>query len=106
MGLFDIFKKQNIKLQRKESPKVMINKLDAYSYNTNRKYKEYAKDGYQNNPVVSRCIQLISNSASAVKLDCFSGDTKLDNHELISLLKRPNPLQSGIEYFSSLYLFY
>ena len=103
MGLFDIFKKQNIKLQRKESPKVMINKLDAYSYNTNRKYKEYAKDGYQNNPVVSRCIQLISNSASAVKLDCFSGDTKLDNHELISLLKRPNPLQSGIEYFSSLY---
>jgi len=47
MGLFDIFKKQNIKLQRKESPKVMINKLDAYSYNTNRKYKEYAKDGYQ-----------------------------------------------------------
>jgi HK97 family phage portal protein len=33
----------------------------------------------------------------------FSGDTKLDNHELISLLQRPNPLQSGVEYFSSLY---
>ena len=101
MGIFDKFFQK--KLERKEAPKVMINKLDAYSSNKNRKYREYAKDGYQDNAIVYRCIQLISNSASAVKIDVFSGDIKLDNHELISLLKRPNPLQSGVEYFASLY---
>ena len=104
MGLFDRFFKQEEKpTEKKEAPKVMFNKLNAYSSKTNRRYKDYAKDGYQENAIVHRCIQLISNSASAVKIDVFSGDTKLDNHELISLLERPNPLQSGVEYFSSLY---
>ena len=104
MGLFDRFFKQEEKpTEKKEAPKVMFNKLNAYSSKTNRRYKDYAKDGYQENAIVHICIQLISNSASAVKIDVFSGDTKLDNHELISLLQRPNPLQSGVEYFSSLY---
>ncbi len=104
MGLFDkFFGKQQSVRQTKEAPRVMINRLNAYSSTTNRKYKEYAKEGYQDNAIVHRCIQLIANSASAVKIDVFSGDTKLENHELISLLKRPNPLQSGVEYFSSLY---
>ena len=106
MGLFDkFFKKENEPTQRKEAPKVMFNKLNAYSSKTNRRYKDYAKDGYQENAIVHRCIQLISNSASAVKIDVFDDDTKLDNHELISLLERPNPLQSGVEYFASLYSF-
>ena len=104
MGLFDRFFKQEEKpTQKKEAPKVMFNKLSAYSSKTNRRYKDYAKDGYQENAIVHRCIQLISNSASAVKIDVFSDQTKLDNHELISLLNRPNPLQSGVEYFASLY---
>ena len=104
MGLFDrFFKTEEKPTQRKEAPKVMFNKLDAYSSKTNRRYKDYAKDGYQENAIVHRCVQLISNSASAVDLCVYSGDTKLDNHELISLLDRPNPLQSGVEYFASLY---
>ena len=106
MGLFDkFFRRENEPTQRKEAPKVMFNKLNAYSSKTNRRYKDYAKDGYQENAIVHRCIQLISNSASAVKIDVFDNDTKLDNHELISLLERPNPLQSGVEYFASLYSF-
>jgi phage portal protein BeeE len=104
MGLFDrFFKTEEKPTQRKEAPKVMFNKLDAYSSKTNRRYKDYAKDGYQENAIVHRCVQLISNSASAVKICVYSGDTKLENHELISLLDRPNPLQSGVEYFASLY---
>ncbi len=104
MGLFDrFFKAEEKPTQKKEAPKVMFNKLDAYSSKTNRRYKDYAKDGYQENAIVHRCVQLISNSASAVDLCVYSGDTKLDNHELISLLARPNPLQSGVEYFASLY---
>ena len=106
MGILDkFFKSKEQKIEKKEAPKVMISKLNAYSSQTNKKYKEYAKDGYQDNAIVHRCIKLISESASAVKMDVFSGENKLDNHELISLLERPNPLQSGVEFFSSLYSF-
>ncbi len=103
MSILDKFFKKQEPTHKKEAPRIVINKLDAYSNKTNRKYKDYAKEGYQENAIVHRCVQLISNSASAVKIDVFSGDTKLDNHELISLLERPNPSQSGIEFFSSLY---
>ena len=106
MGIFDKFFKKQEPTQKKEAPRIVINKLDAYGgKHTNRKYKDYAKEGYQENAIVHRCIQLISNSASSVKMDVFDGDTKLGNHELISLLKRPNPTQSGIEFFSSMYSF-
>jgi HK97 family phage portal protein len=104
MGIFDkFFKTEQPSIQKKEAPKIVINKLNAYSSNQNRKYKDYAKEGYEENAIVHRCIQLISNSASAVKLDVYDGDNLLDNHELISLLARPNPLQSGVEFFASLY---
>tara|TARA_X000001388_G_scaffold73163_1_gene64591 strand:- start:10783 stop:12921 length:2139 start_codon:yes stop_codon:yes gene_type:complete len=103
LGILDKFFKKQEPTQKKEAPRIVLNKLDAYASKTNRKYKDYAKEGYQENAIVHRCVQLISNSASAVKIDVFSGDTKLDNHELISLLQRPNPSQSGIEFFTSLY---
>ncbi len=105
MGIFDRFFKKEVQqvTQRKEAPKVMFNKLNAYASKSNRKYKDYAKEGYEENAIVHRCIQLIANSASAVKIDIYDGDNLLENHELISLLNRPNPLQSGVEFFSSLY---
>ena len=106
MGIFDKFFQKQEPTQKKEAPKIVFNKIDAYGgKHSNRKYRDYAKEGYQENAIVHRCIQLISNSASSVKLDVFDGDTKLDNHELISLLQRPNPTQSGIEFFSSMYSF-
>jgi len=101
MGIFDKFFKGSI--QKKESPTVMINRLEAYMGKSTRRYKDYAKEGYQDNAIVHRCVKLISDSASAVQLKVFDGDIELENHELISLLERPNPLQSGGEYFSSLY---
>ncbi len=101
MGIFDKFFKGSI--QKKESPTVMINRLEAYMGKSARRYKDYAKEGYQDNAIVHRCVKLIADSASAVKIKVFDGDIELENHELISLLERPNPLQSGGEYFASLY---
>lgn len=103
MGILDKFFKKPI--EKKESPTVMINRLEAYMGKSNMKYKDFAKEGYQDNAIVHRCVKLISDSASAVKLKVFDGDIELENHELLSLLKRPNPLQSGGEYFQSLYAY-
>ena len=43
MGLFDRFKKQTEQIQRKEAPRVLFNKIQAYQGKNNRKYKDYAK---------------------------------------------------------------
>ena len=80
----------------------MINKINAYGGKSTRRYKEFSQDGYLDNSIAYRSINLIANNASATKIKVFSGDNELDNHELISLLNRPNPLQSGKEYFHSM----
>ena len=102
MGLFDRFRKQTEQMQTKEAPRVMFNKIQAYQGKGIRKYQEQAQQGYQSNAIVYKSVSMIANNASAVKIKVFSGDNQLDNHPLISLLERPNPLQSGVEYFHSL----
>ena len=76
-------------------------------YDTTKKesFASYAKEGYKENAVVYKCVNEIANGASAIHLNVFDGDTKLDNHPLIDLLARPNPLQAGNEFFQSLYSF-
>ena len=90
MGLFDRFKgKKAQPFQKKEAPKVIINKLNSYT-GKNRKYQDFSKDGYEQNSIAYRSINLIANNASAVHINVYSGSDKLENHELISLLNRPN----------------
>ena len=67
------------------------------------KYADLANEGYLKNAVVYRCVNEISKGASAVPFIIKSGDQILDNHPLIDLLNRPNPLQSYSEFFNSLY---
>ena len=106
MGFFDFLKNNPSKtFKTKEAPKVMINKTSPYSANPSKNYKSLAREGYQDNSIVHRCVQLISNSASAVDLCLYQGEEKIETHQLLTLLSRPNPLQSGTEFFSSLYSF-
>ena len=105
MGIFTKLFGNEEKIEKKEAPKVVINKLNAYANKTSKNYKQFAKEGFIDNPIVNRSIKLISDSASAVDLCVYDGDIKLDNHELISLLSRPNPTQSQTEFFSSLYAY-
>ena len=76
-------------------------------YDTTKKesFASYAKEGYKENAVVYKCVNEIANGASAIHINVFYGETKLDNHPLIDLLARPNPLQAGNEFFQSLYSF-
>ena len=66
-------------------------------------YDDLASEGYLKNAIVYRCVNEISKGAASVGFMVKSGDDILDNHPLISLLSRPNPLQSGSEFFNSLY---
>ena len=92
-------------LQIKEAPKVYLQGASMMSYNRRDNFKAYAKEGYQENAIVYRCVNEIANGASSIPFKVYQGDVELDSHPLITLLKRPNPMQAGIEYFQALYSF-
>ena len=66
-------------------------------------YQDLAKEGYLKNAIVYRCVNEIAKGASAVPFMIKAGDQILEEHPLIDLLNRPNPLQSYSEFFNSLF---
>lgn len=73
---------------------------------TPRQYDHLAKEGYQKNVIAYRCIRLISQNAAAVPFTLFRGKMRLENHPLLTLLRRPNPMQGGSELFEAIYTFF
>ena len=65
------------------------------------KYEDLAKEGYLKNAIVYRCVNEISKGASSVPFVLKMGDQIIEEHPLIDLLMRPNPLQSYSEFFNS-----
>lgn len=57
---------------------------------------------YQKNVIVYRCVSLIARSVSSVPLTLFEGDFPVEHHPLLTLLKRPNPLQGHNTFFEAL----
>jgi HK97 family phage portal protein len=62
---------------------------------TPRDYAALAREGYQNNAIAFRCVRLVADSAAAAPLLLFDGRRELDAHPFLSLLRQPNPRDSG-----------
>lgn len=88
--------------ETKEAPQVYLN-VNASSHYRRDNYDAYADEGYRKNAIVYRCINEIANGAACVPFKLFQGDDELDQHPLLSLLRRPNPTQAGVEYFQAVY---
>ena len=68
-------------------------------------YEQLAEEGYLKNSIVYKCVNEISRGASSVPFVLKAGDVVLEDHPLLSLLYRPNPLQSHSEFFNSIFGF-
>ena len=66
-------------------------------------YSDLAKEGYEDNAIVYRCINEIANGASSVKFKIFRGDQPIEDSPLLDLLERPNPMCSQSEFFQIVY---
>ena len=104
MAFFDFLKRSNINLELKEAPRVHMQQTTPY-HNRQDSFKSYAKEGYQQNAVVFKCVNEISQAASSINFKVFQGDVELEQHPLLTLLNKPNPIQAGNEYFQSLYAY-
>ncbi len=70
---------------------------------TARNYPALARAGYMRNPVVYRAVRMISESAASVPWLLYDGESELDDHPLLELLRRPNPRQAGGELLEAVY---
>jgi len=72
-----------------------------------RTIKQYAGEGYEQNPIVYACIARIAEACSSVKLEVHKLDsqgnkTVLNKHKVLDLLKRPNPTQTWVDFIIEL----
>lgn len=93
------------RLETKQAPKVYVQGGSMMGHKRRDTFKDYATEGYQQNAIVYRCVNEIANGAASIPFKVYQGDIELEQHPLISLLKRPNPMQAGVEYFQALYSF-
>ena len=70
---------------------------------TPRDYAALTEQGYRQNPVVYRCVRLVSEAAASITWLVHDGDRELTDHPLLALLKRPNARQSGPELLEAVY---
>jgi HK97 family phage portal protein len=88
--------------QIKEGPVIAYSNIGTQTQ-PKESYSDLAREGYQENAIVYRCINEISNGASAVKFHLMRGDQPIDDHPLIDLLMKPNPINSQSEFFQEVY---
>ncbi len=66
-------------------------------------FRALSIDGFMRNPVVYRCVRLISEAAAAMPWLLYSGETELESHPVLDLLGKPNFRQSGQEFMEALF---
>lgn len=66
-----------------------------------RDYENFAKEGYVQNVVANRCVNLIAKGVAGVSWKLFAGDKELKTHPLLTLLANPNETQSSCDFFES-----
>ena len=102
-GIRDFFSFLQTKtIETKEAPQVYLNTTSANHYRRDN-YEAYADEGYRQNAIVYRCVNEIANGAACIPFKAFQGENELDQHPILSLLSRPNPMQAGVEYFQAVY---
>jgi HK97 family phage portal protein len=70
---------------------------------TPRDYAALAREGYQTNAVVHRCVRLVAESAAHVALSVRVEGCEDAGHPLNALLARPNPRQAGGAFLEAVY---
>jgi HK97 family phage portal protein len=69
---------------------------------TSCNYTDLARVGFAGNAIGYRCVRMIAEAASSIPLLLYKDDVELSSHPLLSVMKRPNPAQSGRDLFENI----
>lgn len=82
------------------APLLALNSLHQPVW-TPAQYDALSEVGYQRNVIVYRCVNLIARSIASVPWLLYQEDQERDHHPLLTLLKKPNPVQGGNDFMES-----
>jgi HK97 family phage portal protein len=61
-----------------------------------------AREGYQRNPVVYRCVRMVAEALSSLPFVLREGEAEIVAHPLLDLLAKPSPGRSGAAFLDTL----
>ncbi len=73
----------------------------AHASWTPRRYDAFGKEAYVINVIGYSAINRIASAISTIEWEAWKGDKQILEHPLLDLLKRPNPLQSGPDWWKT-----
>ena len=68
---------------------------------TPRSFEQLAKQGYQKNVIVYRCVNLIARSVGSIRWELEDRGQPVEHHPLLDLLQHPQGHQSGSSFLES-----
>ena len=96
MGILDLFRRLPERKESQASKLMVIN--PGQPVWSPRNYESFAREAYGKNVVAYQSINRIADAIASVKLGVYRGETELVDHPLLTLLRRPNPMQSYGDY--------
>ena len=96
MGILDLFRRLPERKESQASKLMVIN--PGQPVWSPRNYESFAREAYGKNVVAYQSINRIADAIASVKLGVYRGETELTEHPLLTLLRRPNPMQSYGDY--------
>ncbi|MEQ9518789.1 MAG: phage portal protein [Parvibaculum sp.] len=70
---------------------------------TPRDYHALSREGYEQNPVAFRAIRMVAEAAASIPWLLYERDAELTEHPLLTLLRAPNPMESGVSLMEACY---
>lgn len=72
---------------------------------TPRSYDQLAKEGYQKNVIVYRCVNLIAKGCGSIQWELCQRRKRIKSHALLRLMQHPNFQQSGAAFVETVVAF-
>jgi HK97 family phage portal protein len=79
--------------------------------NTPKNYEGFAREGYNKNVIVYRCVNMIAKSCAGIDWELYQKrmggkPVEIENHALLDLIEKPNPMQGRASFFEAYVAYY
>lgn len=68
--------------------------------------RAFVEEGYQRNPIIYMAVEEVAKAMAGLHFELKSGDDYIEDHPVLDLLSRPNPMQGGKEFIKACFVDY
>ena len=99
---------------KRQDKKNFLSQSQSYFYGLgkpvwmDRSYTEFASEAYVKNVIAYRSINMIAHASANIPLKLYQRRSRswhpIEDHNMLDLIKKPNPMQSSKEFLEALYI--